>query len=73
VGLFVFNDLAPFSFRANRKPQTARPMRRVISAFPSVLKNSIRRPPVRQENVRLSAARPVLDRVRQCAAAIDEG
>jgi hypothetical protein len=48
-------------------------MRRVISAFPSILKNSIRRPPVRQENVRLSAARPVLDRVRQCAAAIDEG
>jgi len=51
--------LTPFSFRANRESSKIAMADETRELGPaSILKNSSRRPPVRQENVRLSAARP---------------
>jgi hypothetical protein len=59
--LFVFNDLPRFSFRMeSQAPSRSHEM---ASRLPPVLKNSNKRPPVRQEKVDCPAGRaPSLDR-----------
>ena len=56
--LFVFNGLTRFSFRMESQAQS-RPHETVSRPCGSVLKNSNRRPPARQEKVDRLAGRPV--------------
>jgi hypothetical protein len=74
AGLFVFNDLTPFSFRPNRERRVPRPTKPPSGAGESaspasayILKNSSQSREVCQQNVGLSAERPPLDRGRLAA------